>query len=774
MSTILTYSDRLRSYIQHENNKPYEITDPIGLDEGDLELKRNKTYHGIFYEQSNDIQFVKAARQKLLDIHDFYGIQAKVRFWVEERHPKTDEWVIRSDGYLSMKTRVKERTTVSFKYDLESLLKVIKSRHSQKLELERLETIDGVSMLPLKMDKFNLVGRKILLKSLLETNEEDYKSETFRMEFTDGNTRTGSLGIPVSVTYESDFRVNEIKKDTSFTTTPNIGLAEGLFYHLNDVEKTLDLKIALNCKILELDMHRVDNAFMKVDLVRYHNGADLDLLERITLYTVPDPYNMHNHIIDFTYSGKITLLKDESLGLQWYGGGDFGKAAYQIPNPLVPPFLPIIVPAVNGNYDFDFDGVKAKINIDEHSVRENTKPNCILPYELANRLITIMTSKDDIFYSEALGRTDLGYKEDGFASLVASLHGQWARNFTSSDERYKAFTTSFKEFMESYGTSFGLGLGVEKIGFKQRLRIEKKEFFYNRNTTVRLGKYDENGKFYFVKVSNEKETDIEKEFYSEIEIGSDKGGEYEEAMGLDEYNTKTSFSTIITETMYVFKSISKYRKDPYGLTFAARDQKARNPTKDSKYDRHIWLVDLKRSVTNIFQLRLWEDDFEKEPTGVYSPETAFNLRLSPVNTMLLYHGWKIAGSLTKYPFDYIRYGSSVANSKLTTKLRSDLYPGIGGVERSENGSPIDGSTEVIQNKDLSRAISVPALLKFEYPMDYELRKQILGTTKILGKEIPNIYGVFEYMSQDGTIKKGHLEEIKGNKEFKFKEFYDKA
>ena len=40
--------------------------------------------------------------------------------------------------------------------------------------------------------------------------------------------------------------------------------------------------------------------------------------------------------------------------------------------------------------------------------------------------------------------------------------------------------------------------------------------------------------------------------YSSLEIGYDKGGDYEEAFGLDEYNGISKFTTIITRVKNIF------------------------------------------------------------------------------------------------------------------------------------------------------------------------------------------------------------------------------
>jgi hypothetical protein len=163
-------------------------------------------------------------------------------------------------------------------------------------------------------------------------------------------------------------------------------------------------------------------------------------------------------------------------------------------------------------------------------------------------------------------------------------------------------------------------------------------------------------------------------------------------------------------------------------------------------------MDLKRGVTSIFEQRLWQDDFEKEPTGVFSPSTAQNLRLSPFNT-LLRHGWVIATGLIKYPSDYVRYGSSIANSNLSTQL-------IGGVEYAENGN--------IQNQALESARYKPEFVEFEHEVSFDLLQQVQGKTVVLGEEIPNFHGLVAFRNENGQIEKGFLQNLKPNNTGKWK------
>lgn len=744
---MLGYEDRKRYTLQHNDFTPLVVTDPIGYDESSRQYSRNKKQFGLIVKDSNSLVFVNDASSFILNIENIYGINSQLRLLIDVRHPQTNLWVRDDTGHLDFKTIKKTEQGVSIKFNSSKLTKTIKSRESQKVELERLDTIDGSTIPSLRTELAVLKGRKIFLQSLLEVKETDALNEAFRMNF-HNETRSGVLSIPTTVSYKSDVKVHDVAKGEFRDWGPG-GSENGntleMFYADNDTTKTLSIDISVYCKIKEKKVDDMSNAFLKVDLVRYNNGITYDLIERINLYTVPNPYSINGHIIDFTYSGDIELLEGESLALQWYGGGYFGGALN------------------DGDFDVDFEDTAATINISEDSYREPSQTKCILPFELLDRLLYIITGEEDLLYSEILGRTDLGYDVDGELGLMAVTHGHWIRSFDkfpeSEDNKYKPFTTSYKDAFNSFMNIWNLGMGIEFIGGRERVVIEKRSYFFNRNTTVKLGK-EIDGVFKYVQVSKVERTIAADYYYSEVELGGEKGGEYEEIQGLDESNAKSTYTTSIYALENSLKILSKYRLDAIGQEIERRKPKIDFPTTDSKGDKHIWFLDLKRSSTSIFEEKVWSDDFDQAPTGIFDPGSATKLRLSPFNILLRW-GWWIGAGLTKYSNGFVKFGSSEGNANLSTKL-------IGGVEYKENGE--------VQNSELERAIFVPEWVTFEFPVDFDLMAQIEGKTLINGREVPNIYGVFEFENEDGKIEKAHLWDLspKGAGKFKLLKFNQNA
>tara|TARA_R110000824_G_scaffold323709_1_gene510622 strand:- start:2924 stop:5212 length:2289 start_codon:yes stop_codon:yes gene_type:complete len=750
MSRIqVIYTDRVRYKLSHNPTGTQTVQEPRGWKEDDNEFVRNKTFHGIFPQMTNNLSFFNTGAEFIEKIWDDYGVNADLILIKEERNPTTDIWETSYSGFLDMLTYSKENKGVSIKFISSGLLRVIKARENEKIEIDRTDTLKGLTIPYLEPNRVNLNGRDIHLASLLETKLDESSSFVFRANFSSTNRRFGSLGVPAAITYASDVLVNGIPKDVSFKTgNPGDPLeasanVEQIFYGIADRDRTLTVKIKVSFNLSEHKIDDLSNASMYLRLATYGTGTEYLFVKRENLTSsLISNSSVIQDTVFINITRTIQILEGQSLSLQWYGEANFGSAI-----------------GGDGDMDVDFTNIDARIQIDEDSTFNPTVSNVHLPFEVFERYLELFTNQKGLLRSNVLGRTDIDYPQDGAVSRIGMAHGFWIRGFSKDDvaeineeNRYKSMTMSFKDMYSSYFSVWNLGAGIETIGFKEIFRVEELEYFYNRNVLIRLGKVV-NGEFVYVKVSNEKRSVDKEVFNSGLEIGYSKGGDYEEAVGLDEYNTKSTFTTIIDKVEEIYTEVSKLRADSYGMEFCRRFPRENHATEDTKYDSSTWLIDMKKGSGTILNQRLWADDFSQAPTGVFSPQTAHNLRLSPFN-ILLRHGWVIAAGLIKYPLNYIRYGSSVSNSGMKTKLDVSKYPDIGGTEYAENGN--------IQGDKLETARTNGMIIEFDYEVDYNLLQDIQGKTVILGKEIPNFYGLVEFKNEEGLIEQGYIQKVSPN------------
>ena len=680
-----------------------QSADPINWENSEKTLKRSTKNFGIMTELSKDLEFVKESKEFLDTAYSIKGIEASVTMEEWKAYPNQDGYYLHSTGLFDFSEYKTDKLRTKIPFKTGGLNAKIAAQLKEKFELERLESITGDVIEELPKIDLNLSAREILLISKLETSELDKTSTSFRLLFFQP---VGSLAIPLNIEVNSDENIQNVFRDQSFTTTPDNGEVLSMFYLLNDRTKTLNLKIKVYCRISFQNVP----PYLHVRLVRFGGGDLFNFVDKIDLYTTQNPYN--NQIIDITYEGSIVLNEGESLSLQWY--------------------------AVGVSLSIDFENTKATIDITEDSTFPNTPTKAARFHEVGDKLLQIITGQK-CFYSEFFGRKDLGYTNNGEFSNVAFSLGFWIRQFFDKNLQF-----SLGDYLETANAIFNTGFGIEIINGKEMLVVEDLKYFFQEQVGISLPN----------QVTNV-EREVATEYYhSSIEIGYEKpDGDnlYEEAMGLDEYNGKRSFTEPITRVDTTYKKLSKARADRYGIEFARRKPQSGFPQRDTRYDSSAFLFDLIEEI-GMFRERFWEDDYEFTPTGVFSPETASNLRLTPFRN-LERHGWFFGAGLRKYPDDKVRFSSSTLNSKLTTKK-------VGEPARSEDGD--------ILISDLERPRFVPEWVTFEHPVDFAVNEMVYGKTDVMGRMIPNFYFKIEFINEYGQKEYGYLFELKPNKEGKWK------
>lgn len=696
------FADRVK-YTLIYKDQIWTLSEPINWRDDTVEYVRHRDYHGIFSEISTTLEFTNYSALFIREIYQKDGINAEITLKKEVRHPQTDRWELDYSGVLDLSEYEFSNKTVKVKINSSGLLSLLKARQNEKVEIDRLDTLDGVDLPSINTKTLGLEGRRILLVSEIGEKEDAYfNSEYFNFYSFSGKDYT----LPTKMIADSsDNFFNILERDYWHTIS--------CFFYKNILDNAVDIKLTL-IFIYEwiFDIIKADNGlhvFLELKVI----DDDWNTVQNYNLYdeiksmqgsTISFPINVEQ-IFNLTINPneKITLL----LRLR------------KEPNTL------------GGSVNIREKLTKYRITVERDSYFEPSTTKTIMAHELGERLTKIIGGKR--FYSDLLGRTDINYQTDGDAGLTALSHGHWVRQFPEDDDLFKKFTTSFKDYYESLDAIFCIGATVEKKGTLETLRIENRDYFYQKFVGIKLGKV--------ANLSRKVAKDLH---YSSIDIGYDKpSGDnlYEKAMGLDEYNTSTTLTTAISRFENPITIKSNYRADSYGIEFARRKPKEKYPTEDTRYDKEIFIFDVERTLGTNFRVSKWEDDLDSQPTGVFSPDTAFNLMFTPMR-MIQRHASYIKAGLKKYYDSLLRYASSKGNSNMTTVKY--------GVSLQENGNlPIN---------ELKLARYGAEWVEFEYPLTWEIKQQLIGKTN----GIPNVYGLIEFINEFGKKEKGYLFEVKGN------------
>ena len=745
------FNDRVKYILSCDSDGFDDLTivEPIGWNNDEKEFARNEEYHGIFAKFSNNLKFIEDGADYINFAREILGINAPLKLTKHIKHPQTDHWVREYWGYLDMSTWSEEDGQVSIKFNSGGLEELIKARENETVEIDRLYTMDGKPLPELQTHEVLNEGRRIFLKSKWEDNTS-VNDVNIRVYSDDGNTRSKSMGFPLNNVVSSHEQSQSVIPEAY--GNKNTGTTGMMILANFDRTRTLIVKGRdLKLKPFIYDGYNPgigvewNWAYFKVCLTVFENGIDYDVKERIPLLHFghgtnegalvynPQVTNIHNNLLSIPdFEREITVNEGESVAIEILIEADLKNYATS-----------------RARFYVKVSETQGDVFVEEDSFFEPSKSKFVFVHDLIDRLCAICSNQQGVFKSNYFGRTDIGYQQNGFGAFVGASHGFWIRGFDKlpvstedSPNLFKPLTTSLKDAIDSCSAVFNVGMGIEEINKKERIRLEHLGYFYNNNVTIRLPN----------QVKKLKRYESVKHYFSAVEVGYEMGGDYQEAQGLDEPNGKSNFTTIITKIKETYSKISKYRADSYGKEFARRKPKSLFDSLDTQYDQDIWLQDLKKGITSVYLERKWQDDFDVIPTGVFAPETATNLRFSPFNIMLR-HGWVIASGLAKYPLDYVRYGSSTANSQLKTKL-------IGGNMYAENGN--------ILNSELGTPRFVPEWVEFEHECTFEIMQMVQGTTIIQGNEIPNFYGTIEYMVREGQWERGFLFNLKPNGEGKWK------
>jgi len=742
--------------IDRDRGKELELTtDPMGWDESDKTLKRSVKTFGIWTELSKNLGFTEEAIDFLNTARSNRDVEAKVELEEWRNLPTEDGFYLHSTGTFNFSKFKSNEISVGIPFKTGGLAALIKAQLNEKFEMDRLTSINSKTIDALNEKTVGLNGRKIFLVSTWDTdnvntivgNDGD-KNTKLEVASNSGGTRGNISALPLRLIGQSHIGFAENIVPTALGTDgPSPGgvnytsSAANMFFFNSDQRRTLDITFTYDFDAWFQQYENVQWCRYKLSLVRFENGANLDFKERIALIhelssightstaitgeeilpvNKDFPLGKFSHQMDGSYSTTVDLLAGESLCFELWLRSDM-----YVDN--------------NAGVRVYAQDVKCTLKVEEESYFDPTQAKTVLMHDVGEKLLQIITGDKMKFKSDFYGRTELGYGSDGEFAYTGLSSGFWVRGFDNEKLEF-----SLDKLIKTANSIHNVGYTIERISETDVFVMEDMEYFFQQETTIILPN----------QVSNVERKTADDMYYANMKFGyKQPSGDnlYEEAMGLDEYNTQTGYTTPITRIDKKYDKISEARADSYGMEFARRKSKEIFPEEDTRYDKTVFVMDLK-PFGNALAQRLWQDDYAQAPTGVFSPETATNLRLTPFRNSER-HQWFFGSGLRVFQQEYLRYSNSIGNSGLGTKK-------TGEVERFENGD--------LQISEIEKSRFINEWITFEYEVDFLVNQQVYGTTEINGRQVPNYFGKIQFINEDGLKEYGYLFELKPNKEGKWK------
>jgi len=644
-----------------------------------LKFKRHSKYHGIVSEFSNNLKFYNEAKDYIINVNDLTGLNSEL---------------ILTKSFLTDKSTLQNPNTSTFKQSYRGYLDF----STIQIE-EHFVTI-----------KFS--------SSTLSKNYESRGNDDIEIERTtdlkgktiDKININDMIVHPRAIQYISKFELFLPNKDWNgavnalYRSTIAIPFGATIIDG-NNASSPVQMEIAYNTNKLILNQtFEIDNCIYLDSPIDQDLDIDLDI--KIDFYTTGF-MGMSIYLMYLKDGASFTPYKITQLG------------STILTSPNVPTSI---------SYTGD---VKYSINKGDSL--------CVL----------INTFSVDAFQGSAISLSfDPNHTSciitDGDGALMGLTSGMWLRQFfedlSDKNSRYKRFTISPKDLIESIMNIFNVGFGIKIINGTEIAIMEDLKYFYQQKTIIDLPDMISDVSIkYILPIS-----------YSSLEFGYKKPNDavslYAESKGLDEPNTINRYTTPLSKVKTKYDKTSFIRADSYGQAFATMKNKLEYGTTDTRYDTDIWILDMKKEG-NTFTQKTWQDRFEIKPTGIYSPETATGLWFSPANVMFR-HAWWFDACLQKNLNDSIIYSSSLSNSKLKTKLANES-------EISEDGSFIIGN--------LPKPRFISSEISFYHNIDDVLLNKIKETTKIdyngVLTQIPNFYFKVKYLDRDNKHKTGYIKSI---------------
>ena len=619
-------------------------------------LTEHDVYKGVLREFSNTFEFNGYIRNRIVSMLDIYGYDVAIYLTIEKGNDNKEQWsFVQWSDELKADIQSIDIDELTCKLDFadNEFTAKLMARHDTKVNLDVTENIDGVNIGGLAYSDIKLHDRKLIFNSELEYPE---KIDVIGGE-EENTSGVAIMTFPFDIKYVSDKNFKSIP----FSIVEDQELGASAFYLKSDADRTLNIEINVRNNLNLLNIIIQGRYSWKVELLKVSSNDNGDILSTTVVEsfyksegyggTEPDitPSNQDfNHDFTINYKDSLSVSKNDSLQLGFY----------------ISSTTPLAVASLT-TYE-------AKITCTSNESYPETKSKCLRPHEGFSRLVKILTGTTG-FYSEFFGRKDLGYTSDGAGAYLSVQNGRMIRNFPAAEYQ---LNTSLKEMFQSFNAVYCLCATIEKRDNKDVFRVEPYETFRNMKRVVKLGDF----------TNNISRSINPKRIFSEIIVGY-KDQEYEELNGTFQFNGETNYSAPITTEGAKLDGLCKYRADDIGIELTRRLQYADDPSKDYRADKDIFLIDAK-PVNGMLEAKKAEDFVSV--TGIYEPQLAYNLDITPARNLRRWGSYIRAGFFG-IEDRKLKFVKGPSNQALTTTKTGEDYTVIEGADVliSDLSNPIE-------------------------------------------------------------------------------------
>lgn len=667
--------------------------DPIGWDSQKLTFKRSNTYHGITVEYSQELEFIKDGKDYLQTVYEAEGIEGVVEVIVQAQNLNL-RWETQYIGVINFSKYENGETRLKTNIEQTGFTRRFLNGEDIEVDLNSLKGLQGEPLLP-----YNTEERSITLHS--KTISQEYSAKVLPEQpdvesaiIEDSNARDSTIIIGWDAIEKNE--LGAYTYGTGFDVDGNVWEIFKESETSGPMHLQIRLKAFVEMRLIQGDFDEAAIQFF----YRKNNGPAQTLYSA----TTTSAGGSFGRTVDFNFETDEDITVGDKLYF-WgriYGGDVSG--AYRWRN-----FISI-------------DKAVSFIKATAYTVTSETGCRGRLAHETAARLVQAITGTTDPLVSEFLGRTDSeprAYAQDGPGSLLFFTNGYQIRNFPVG---LRPVTTNFKKFYDGLDAIYNIGVGVEIIEGRERVRIEQRSYFYNPVPVLKLGG-----------VSKLKKSLAAEYIYNQAEFGYSKW-ETQADGGLDEFNSKREYALPITQIKKKYSAISGFIAGGYTIESTRREQYSIASTKDSSTDNDIFVICVLRSGLSFVTERA---QAYQTITGIIGADTVYNARISPAR-MLLNHGSTLKAGLLHQIDKYIRFTTGTGNYRMASQMIGEL-------------------NILAENQDfLIAELPDPPFMPEYYTFEYGLQAHEIALVRA------NPYGLITFEDSLGNEKAGYLVELKAD------------
>jgi len=616
-----------------------------------FKVYRDKKYFGYYRNRSIDkIVFLKEDAKTIQGLFDS-GLNGSIAFRIEQYNKALGCYEVYQDSLIDYQGYKEKYTKNGKLYKVECNLidtdvqQKLRAREDLELKIGRDKSVDDDTITSLPLVDFLFKSRP-LLKEAETTISGAFSGVPNAVPKNEMNfavlgtlATTQNMEIYQNAAYQGDINPSNINNDPpafgfNSLTQFSLILEQSRFNYSIDV----DYEILVNIQDISFGSGTYNNLRFRI----YEAQFDGVIFSNVNhIYTETFSVNVVFGFGNTTISDTLTFTKKANF--VYFATLDANGQTWDL--------------GVSGEADGTF-------NLSYLEDLGDSVHKGVFIYECFDSLLQQITGKTNIFKSDLLGRTTLGYPSNGEASEIIVTNGLLLRNATFSDDTNVDLTLTFEKLYSTLNALYGVGLGYDG----EKFFIERREFFKQNSIEIDLTG---------VNFTRELVTDL---IYNKVKVGN-KQIKYENVNGTNEHNTILEFSNPIKISSNTLNLVTDYNTDYLGAELARRLSFTNDKNVDTKYDDKVFLL-------SVYDTFVWETKLGlvgyTSVSGVLLPQYAGNLDFSP-KRMLLRNSDLIRIGMFNEPTMELRFEKSENLAALVSRATTEITDVVelSDVEQSE-------------------------------------------------------------------------------------------